>query len=86
VLEANKRYINQSPKGEPQLGKRGLYNMVGANNHHMDFQIALLWILNASDGSHSLLDIARKANMKFEDIKNAAIQLFNCGLLKEENG
>jgi aminopeptidase-like protein len=59
--------------------------MVGANNQNMNFQIALLWILNASDGSQSLLDIARKANMKFEDIKNAADLLVNCGLLKEKS-
>ena len=84
TLEANKKFINQSPKGEAQLGKRGLYHMIGANNQNMDSQIALLWILNASDGSQSLLDIARKANMKFDDIKNAADRLLGCGLLKEE--
>jgi aminopeptidase-like protein len=84
VLEANKKFINQSPKGEAQLGKRGLYHMIGANNQNMDFQLALLWILNASDGSQSLLDIARKANMKFDDIKNAADRLLDCGLLKEK--
>jgi aminopeptidase-like protein len=84
VIETNKKYINQSPKGEAQLGKRGLYSVIGANNEKMHFQLALLWVLNASDGSQSLLDIARKANMKFEDIKNAADRLFECGLLKEK--
>jgi aminopeptidase-like protein len=84
VLNENKKFVNQSPKGEPQLGRRGLYNMIGANNENKDFQIALLWILNASDGSQSLLDIARKANMKFDDIKNAADRLLGCGLLKEK--
>ena len=84
MLEANKKFINQCPKGEAQLGKRGLYHMIGANNQNMDSQIALLWILNDSDGSQSLLDIARKANMKFDDIKNAADSLLGCGLLKEK--
>lgn len=84
VLEENKKFINQSPKGEPQLSKRGLYNLIGANNQSIDFQIALLWILNASDGSQSLLDIARKANMKFDDIKHAADGLLQSGLLKEK--
>jgi len=65
------------------LGKRGLYNTVGANSQNIDFQIALLWIMNASDGSQSLLDIALKSNMKFDYIKNAADQLLGCGLLKE---
>jgi len=83
VLEANKKFINQNPKGEAMLGKRGLYNTVGANSQNIDFQIALLWIMNASDGSQSLLDIALKSNMKFDYIKNAADQLLGCGLLKE---
>ena len=29
VLEATERYINLSPKGEPRLGKRGLYGALG---------------------------------------------------------
>jgi aminopeptidase-like protein len=84
VLESNRKYINQSPKGEPQLGKRGLYSMIGANNQNMDSQLALLWILNASDGELSLLDIAGKARMKFSDIKHAADRLVECDLLKEK--
>jgi aminopeptidase-like protein len=83
VLEANKKFINQSPKCEVQLGKRGLYTDIGASSQNIDSQLALLWILNASDGSQSLLNIARKANMKFDDIKNAADRLIECGLLKE---
>ena len=29
VLEGNETYVNQSPKGEPQLGRRGLYGTIG---------------------------------------------------------
>ena len=29
VLEHNKTYLNQNPKCEPQLGKRGLYEAIG---------------------------------------------------------
>lgn len=84
VLESNKKYINQSPKGEPQLGKRGLYSMIGANSQNMDSQLALLWILNGSDGEQSLLEIARKARMKFADIRHAADRLLTTDLLKEK--
>src|SRR4029453_15360831 len=29
VLDGNGRYVNQQPKCEPQLGRRGLYSMMG---------------------------------------------------------
>lgn len=83
VLEANRTFVNQNPKCEPQLGKRGLYDLKGGNNDTKDFQMALLWILNLTDGHHTLLDIAKKANMKFETIHRASGRLQECGLLKE---
>ena len=83
VLEANKKFINTNPKCEPQLGKRGLYNLKGGNNDTKDFQMALLWILNLSDGTYSLLDISKRANMKFDAIRYAASRLEESGLLAE---
>lgn len=82
VLENNHTYINQNPHCEPQLGKRGLYGNVGATVHRPTFEMALLWILNLSDGSHSLLDIAKRAKMPFETIKQAANALQDRGLLQ----
>ena len=82
VLENNHTYINQNPHCEPQLGKRGLYGGVGATVHRPTFEMALLWILNLSDGSHSLLEIAKRAKMPFETIKQAAKALQDSGLLK----
>ncbi|HOZ65928.1 MAG TPA: DUF4910 domain-containing protein [Burkholderiaceae bacterium] len=83
VLENNHTYINQNPHCEPQLGKRGLYGGVGATVHRPTFEMALLWILNLSDGTHSLLDIAKRAKMPFETIKQAAKALQDSGLLKQ---
>ncbi len=82
VLENNHTYINQNPHCEPQLGKRGLYGNVGATVHRPTFEMALLWILNLSDGTYSLLDIAKRAKMPFETIKQAAKALQDSGLLK----
>jgi aminopeptidase-like protein len=84
VIEGNKKWINTSPKGEPQLGKRGLYNSVGGESHEKDYQMALLWILNLSDGNHSLLDVAIRSNIKFEILLQATTDLLQAGLLKEE--
>lgn len=81
VLENDRTYLNQNPKCEPRLGKRGLYSDVGATSRPLN-EMAILWVLNLSDGEHSLLDIAEKAAMPFPAIKEAAHALIDCGLLK----
>jgi len=83
VLEGNGIYLNLNPKCEPQLGRRGLYNAVGADSHQKLDQMALLWVLNLSDGAHSLLDISEAANQPFREIKRAADALEHCGLLRK---
>ncbi len=77
VLEGDRTYINQNPKCEPQLGRRGLYREIGDN------EMAMLWVLNLSDGRHSLLDIAERADLRFAALKAAADLLLAYGLLKE---
>src|SRR5579859_2820070 len=49
VLEDNHRCVNLNPKCEPQLGRRGLYRQVGGTNSS-EFEEAMLWVLNLSDG------------------------------------
>ncbi len=71
VLENDEVYVNLSPKGEPQLGKRGLYPSVGAQGPGPEL-MARLWVLNLSDGEHSLLDIAERAGIPFEAVRAAA--------------
>lgn len=82
ILENNGTYLNLNPKCEPQLGKRGLYNMVGSQKKTDNFINAILWILNFSDGTNSLLDISIKAKIDFEIIKEAADALKKVDLLK----
>lgn len=84
ILENNKTFVNTNPKGEPQLGKHSLYQSIGgAMKADKNFQMALLWVLNLSDGQHSLLDIAERSNTPFETIRAAAEALGQCGLLAE---
>jgi len=82
VLEGNVTYVNQSPKGEPQLGKRGLYGTMGGQGGGRQHELALLWVLNLSDGEHSLLDIAERSGLPFETIRTAADALLPHDLLK----
>ena len=80
VLDRNLSYQNLQPFGEPQLGKRGLYQALGGTDI-ADLQLALLWVLNLSDGRHSLLDIAERSRMPFSTIRTAADMLAEHGLL-----
>lgn len=82
-LEVNKKFMNLSPKCEPQLGKRGLYNLKGGNNDAKDFQLALLWTLNLSDGQHSIVDISKRSGINLLSISEAADRLHECKLLEE---
>jgi aminopeptidase-like protein len=83
ILENNKKYVNQNPKCEPHLGKRGLYQNIGGQTDKRIKELALLWVLNFSDGGHTLLDIADKSQLEFHTIKMAADALVEHGLLKE---
>ena len=82
VLEGNVRYANQNPKCEPQLGKRGLYRSIGGGLDPASREMAMLWVLNLSDGRHTLLDIAERAALPFAAVRDAATALAEHGLLK----
>jgi aminopeptidase-like protein len=81
VLENDEIHLNLHPKGEPQLGKRGLYPSVGAQGVSAEL-MGRLWVLNLSDGHNTLLDVAERANLPFGLVKNAAGALVDGGLLK----
>jgi aminopeptidase-like protein len=83
IPENNRFYINQNPNCEPKLGKRGLYQAIGGESQERVNEMAMLWVLNLSDGAHSLLDIAEKADVPFVTIKKAADVLSAHGLLKQ---
>lgn len=82
VLEKNRRYRNLAPFCEPQLGRRGLYHATGGSSPALEIE-ARLWVLNLSDGAHSLLDIAEQSGIAFSLVKGAAELLQNNGLLEQ---
>ena len=83
VLEQNRKYINTNPKCEPQLGKRRLYEGIGGQSTQAVDQLALLWVLNMSDGENSLLDIAIRSGCPFSKLRSAADLLIEKKLLTE---
>jgi len=77
LLEGDVKFLNLSPRGEPQLGRRGLLPAASERE-----QMALLWMLNLSDGTNSILDIAERSVLSFEELRCATELLVKCDLLK----
>ena len=86
VLEHDRRPLSTSPKGEAQLGRRGLYAALGGDPEGPAKSMAFLWVLNLADGRHSLLDIAERAKLPFGVVADAAHLLEQSGLLIEDDG
>lgn len=83
ALENDLRYENLHPKGEPQLGRRGLYRNTGGYYSGVpDRQMAMLWMLNQSDGSASVLDIAELSGLSMGTLARATADLVAAGLLR----
>jgi aminopeptidase-like protein len=83
VLEGDRTYVNQNPDCEPQLGKRGLYEGLGASSDQRAIEMAMLWVLNQSDGAQSLLDIATRSDTPFAVVRTAADRLIAHDMLRE---
>jgi aminopeptidase-like protein len=83
VLEHNRIYRSLNPKCEPQLGKRGLYTVIGGDKDAAQKQLAMLWVLNLSDGQHSLLAIAERSGSGFGLIRSIAKTLQEHALLEQ---
>jgi len=81
ALEGNWTPLNLSPKGEPQLGKYGLFSSLGGHKTNSERTMAYLWVLNLADGENSLLDIAERSKMPFTEIAAAADTLRDVGLV-----
>lgn len=81
IVEGDLVFRNTMPRCEPQLGRRGLYKPVTGDSKAAEVNMAMLWVLNLSDGEHSLLDIAERAGLPFDAIETAAMRLKQHGLL-----
>jgi aminopeptidase-like protein len=85
IVENDWRPRSTSPKGEPQLGRRGLYAALGGDKDGPAKSMAFLWILNLADGRHTLLDIAERAQLPFAVVAEAARLLRDSDLLVEDH-
>jgi aminopeptidase-like protein len=81
VVENNVVCRSMLPRCEPQLGRRGLYRAMGQDKKSQAANMALLWVLNLSDDTRSLLDIAERAKLPFSVVHSTAMLLQQHGLL-----
>ena len=82
LIEKNKKYINQYPFCEPQLGKRGLYPTLGSQKEKSEFVNAMRWILNFSDGNHDLISISQKSKIPLRKLFPVVEELINKKIIR----
>ena len=81
-FDNSKKYLSLNPKCEPQLGKRGLYRMIGGQKDSDLDEMSIFWILCFSDGNHSLKYIANRSGIALEILEKTANLLCEKNLLK----
>jgi aminopeptidase-like protein len=84
LLDANRTYARSDGRGEPQLGRRGLYRAIaGQKEAGGASQMDLLWLLNLADGKHSLLEMAERAGIPFGRLQKAVRLALDADLIRE---
>ena len=80
VLERDVVVRSLAPYGEPQLGRRGLYEP----SDPPEARAAMQWVLNLADGEHGLLDVAERAGLPFDAVAAATDRLVEARLIATE--
>jgi len=84
ILEQDATLVSLNPKGEPQLGRRGLYRSFGGRAEQGALESALLWVMNQADGQHTMLDVADRAGLPYGVVREEARALEGAALLRCE--
>ena len=84
ILERDATLFSLNPKGEPQLGRRGLYRAFGGRAEQAALESALLWMMSLADGAHTTLDVAEQSGLPFAVVDEAAGALEAAELLRRE--
>lgn len=85
ALDAERVYQRVDGRGEPQLGRRGLYAALGGAGAGDATQTALLWVLNLADGRSSLIDMAERSGVDVAVLADAARIAADHGLIKVQS-
>jgi aminopeptidase-like protein len=73
LLEADVTYVRRDGRGEPHLGRHGLYQaLTGQESAGDTMQLAVQWVLNLADGLHTLLDMVECSGLPYRQLMAAA--------------
>ena len=84
-IEDRRTYLRTKGLCEPNLGKRGLYNVLGGGNDGDADAQALLELLAFADGDHDLEDILQRSGISVERLKKAEKTLVEQELIEVTN-
>ena len=84
IIEKNEKYINKMPYCEPKLDKWGLYPTLGSKESNENFLLAMMWILNLSDGKNDLITISQKSKVPLKELFPVIEKLIQNGILEIE--
>ncbi|MBC7804121.1 MAG: DUF4910 domain-containing protein [Candidatus Parcubacteria bacterium] len=85
-LEKNQTLCSTVPYGEPMLGRRGLYPMLGGALDTKEVVKDMMYLFNFADGEHDLCSIAQKAGASILDLAEAAEPCRAASLLEVHDG
>jgi aminopeptidase-like protein len=84
VIDDDALVVSLNPKGEPQLGRRGLYRAFGGRTEQAALASALLWVMSCGDGYRTVLDVAERSGLPFAVVDEAARALEDVQLVRRE--
>ncbi|HAY80577.1 MAG TPA: peptidase M28 [Planctomycetaceae bacterium] len=85
AIEAERIYVRKDAKGEPCLGRYGIYRALGERDDRGRFQEAMMWLLNLADGEHSLVDMAEQSQLPLSLFEDVAETLTAHGLVESRH-
>ncbi|MFH0883262.1 MAG: DUF4910 domain-containing protein [bacterium] len=83
--EVNRSWVGTVQNGEPFLSKYGVYPTQHSLKKIEDWKMALLWLLNQSDGTQDLFAISQRSGLSITLLHDNALILEKVGLLNRQD-
>ena len=85
MMERNLIYKNLIAGGEPQLGKYGLYPLIGAKQEVEQGRRDLFWLLSLANGTRDLIQISQRSGVPVARLHDTASKCVSVGIMDPAN-